>query len=143
MARLPSTISLMRRGGTPIAFASAVCDSAIGFRKSSIRISPGWGFFNSMIVDDLDFVRIVLAPDEANPPLLIDADRILTFPVSFESFQPIGWRHTQVFEPLRVVEKTQLSKRRVLNVRRQLATAMAGPNDRRLVAAKADDHRPI
>src|ERR1043165_4226018 len=34
----------MRRGGTSIAFASAVCDRDIGFRNSSIRISPGWGF---------------------------------------------------------------------------------------------------
>src|SRR5579862_3642884 len=44
MARLPSTISLTRRGDTPMARARAVCDRAIGLRNSSSRISPGRGF---------------------------------------------------------------------------------------------------
>src|ERR1041384_722929 len=89
MARLPSTISLMRRGGTAMAFASAVCDSAIGFRNSSIRISPGWGFErSSVVVDDFDLVRIVFTPDETYPPLVVDADRILSAPFAFQRLQP-------------------------------------------------------
>jgi hypothetical protein len=35
-----------------------------------------------VVVDDLDFVRIVLFPDEANPPLLIDADRVLPLAIA-------------------------------------------------------------
>lgn len=41
MPRLPSTISLMRRGGTPMELASLVWLIAIGSRNSSRRISPG------------------------------------------------------------------------------------------------------
>jgi hypothetical protein len=32
----------------------------------------------SMIIDNLDLVRVSIAPYEANPPLLIDADAVLT-----------------------------------------------------------------
>src|SRR6188474_3205862 len=60
-ARFPSTISLMRRGGTPIARARAFWLSPRGLRKSSRRISPGCGFgirpgFGRLrvVVDDFD-----------------------------------------------------------------------------------------
>ncbi len=41
-ARLPFTISLMRRGGTPISFATRYSDKPRGRRKSSRKISQGW-----------------------------------------------------------------------------------------------------
>ena len=41
MDRLPSTISLIARGETPIARPSAFCESDSGTRYSSRRISPG------------------------------------------------------------------------------------------------------
>src|SRR5258708_4517694 len=64
MARLRSPISLMRPGGTRMALASAICDSAMGLRNSSIRISPGCGFGSrSVVVDDFDFVGMALSPD--------------------------------------------------------------------------------
>jgi uncharacterized OsmC-like protein len=48
----------MRRGGTLMARGYAVCDSAIGFRSSSSRISPGCGLGNSsaVVIDALDIV---------------------------------------------------------------------------------------
>lgn len=41
MERLPSTISLMARGGTPMARAMAFWEIPMGIRCSSRRISPG------------------------------------------------------------------------------------------------------
>ena len=41
ISRLLWMISLIRRGATPNAFARLFCDSPIGFRYSSKRISPG------------------------------------------------------------------------------------------------------
>lgn len=41
MERLPSTISLIARGATPIARAIAFCEIPMGLRYSSNRISPG------------------------------------------------------------------------------------------------------
>src|SRR5258706_8571023 len=40
-ARLPRTISLIRRGGTPTSLASWYWLTSSGFRKSSRRTSPG------------------------------------------------------------------------------------------------------
>ncbi len=45
MARFPWTISLMRRGGTPIWRASSFCDKLSGSKNSSFNTSPGWTGF--------------------------------------------------------------------------------------------------
>jgi len=34
--------------------------------------------YSSMIVDDLDFVRIALGPNKADAPLLVDPDAVLS-----------------------------------------------------------------
>lgn len=61
MRRLPCTISLTRRGGTPMATASRFWLTSSGARNSSIRTSPGWmgamvliRATSSVVVDDLD-----------------------------------------------------------------------------------------
>src|SRR6185295_14899808 len=134
----------MRRGGTPTAFANAVCDSAIGFRNSSIRISPGWGFRrSSVVVDDFDLVCIAFTPHEAYPPLIIDADRILSAPLAFQRFQPIGRRRPQIVALARIVQQTKLAQCRRLNVRRQPAALLARPNRRGRVVTETDDHREV
>ena len=40
----------------------------------------------SVIVDDLDVIRIAILPSEANAPLIIHADAVLTHSVSNQSF---------------------------------------------------------
>lgn len=100
MARLPSTISLIRRGGTAIARASAVCDSFIGLRNSSTSISPRCGFCRrSVVVDDLDLVRMAFPPGETNSPLIVDVDRMLSLPFAAPRFRPIARRRAKVFKP--------------------------------------------
>jgi hypothetical protein len=87
---LPSTISLIRRGGarrrasedarlsTGYARASSFWLSPIGLRKSSSKISPGVGFgkrsASAMSVDDFDMRGASFAPDKANAPLIVDPD---------------------------------------------------------------------
>src|ERR1700752_5476023 len=103
----------MRRGGTPIALASAVCDSAMGLRKSSIRISPGCGLGSkSVVVDDFDLVRIVVTPNKANPPLIVDADRMLSAPVALQRFQAIGGRGKKGLPPAGVSFAAEASQAR-------------------------------
>src|SRR3954464_14070837 len=118
----------MRRGGTPIARASAVCDKPIGVKNSSIRISPGLGFGrSSVVVDDLDFVGMALSPDKANTPLIVDSDGMLPATIPDESFQPVAGRHPKILQRARVVNKTKLSQRNRLDIREQPATAPPGP----------------
>ncbi len=71
------TISSIRRGGTPAARASAFWLISRGMRNSSRSTSPGWmlgSFFMadtaSVIVHDLDVVRIAGGPAKADAPIM-------------------------------------------------------------------------
>lgn len=41
---------------------------------------------SSMVVGDFNFVRGICFPAEADPPLVVDADGVLAFAVSFEGY---------------------------------------------------------
>src|SRR5262245_2405237 len=124
-----------------MARASAVWERPIGFRNSSSRISPGCGLGRrSVVVDDLDFVGIALSPDEADPPLVVDADRMLTAPIALQGLQPVARRHAKIIETDRVVEKTQFAQSNGLNVAREAAAAEACPDRGRFLVAVARDH---
>src|SRR5262245_24223214 len=73
--RSPWTISLIRRGGTLIALASAYCEMPNGLRNSSSRISPGCEGGTGrgerrvrfVVVCDRDLVRMVPTIPLASP----------------------------------------------------------------------------
>src|SRR5437868_1601527 len=117
IARLPRTISLMRRGGTPMARANAFWVMPIGFMNSSARISPGCGLCSKpalpgrlvVIVDDLDISWSSSGPHEANPPLIVDPNTVLAGAVGPEAFQTISWRNAQVAQIDGPVEQAQLT----------------------------------
>jgi len=46
----------------------------------------------SVVVRDLNLVGAFVCPDKANPELVVDADRVLTFPITLEKFQVIAGR---------------------------------------------------
>jgi hypothetical protein len=56
-----------------------------------------------MIVDDLNTVRGSILPYEAEPPLIVNTDAVLSNPIPFECLQVIAWRHSQIIEPDRRV----------------------------------------
>src|SRR5437867_7780491 len=93
-------------------------------RNSSSRISPGvieeslagMGAAScrqaaSMVVDDLNVVRVAVGPPETDAPLLVDPDRVLSGPVTSERFQAIARRLPQVVEPRGRGEHLKLSPR--------------------------------
>ena len=45
-----------------------------------------------VVVHDLDVVGVAGLPAEAEPPLAVDADGVLTLPVALESFESIAGR---------------------------------------------------
>jgi hypothetical protein len=45
-----------------------------------------------VVVNDLDLMGVTIFPIEAEPPLVIDADTVLTAPPTFELLQPIARR---------------------------------------------------
>lgn len=73
-----------------------------------------------MIVRDLDLKGIVCAPNEAYPPLVIDADRMLPGAIPFQPFQTIPRRGTQILECAGVVQHPEFPQRRALDLLREL-----------------------
>ena len=52
--------------------------------------------FLSVIVDDFDFHRTSVGPDETHPPLVVDANAVLTGTVAAQRFETMRWRRSQV-----------------------------------------------
>ncbi len=46
-----------------------------------------------MIVNELDLIDIPSLPPEADPPLIVDADTVLSLTITLESLETIRWRH--------------------------------------------------
>jgi len=51
-----------------------------------------------MIVHNLYIVGVTRPPAKTNPPLLVDADAMLSLPVSTQGFKTVAWRNTQFIQ---------------------------------------------
>jgi hypothetical protein len=49
-------------------------------------------------------MRIGISPPETDPPLIVDSNAVLTFPVSCQFFQPIAGRNSQILDRLRRIQ---------------------------------------
>ena len=87
-----------------------------------------------MAVDDLDIGWPSIRPDEANPPLIVDADAVLTLPVASQPLQPIRGRRPKIADDLRLIEQAQLTRRDALSVRRRPAALPPQRPSSRLLA---------
>jgi hypothetical protein len=54
----------------------------------------------SVIVRDLYVVGVSSIPSEANPPLLVDPNAVLTHAIPNEALQAVPWGHSQVVQGL-------------------------------------------
>jgi hypothetical protein len=64
-----------------------------------------------MIVDYLHPMWTVFSPDEADPPLLVDANAVLASSVSAKSLQLVSRDRSQVAQDFRLVEQSELAFR--------------------------------
>ena len=51
-----------------------------------------------MVIDNFNVVRIAITPDEAQPPLVIDADAVLALPIALQCFQPVAGQGGEIFQ---------------------------------------------
>ena len=65
----------------------------------------------SVIIDDLHIVRPVLCPTEADAPLHVDPNAVLTGAVAPQRFQPVARQRGKVPERLRAVQQDQTAYR--------------------------------
>ncbi|GAB3582847.1 hypothetical protein GCM10027579_13270 [Calidifontibacter terrae] len=111
-----------------------------------MRISPGWiGSIRSVsvIVDEFDIVRSSLSPDEAETPLRIHADAVLTTSVTDEPFQAVPWRDPEVLDILRRMDQLELPQRRPLHCSIDALDVLLMSDAFGVLAAERSDHTAI
>jgi hypothetical protein len=62
-----------------------------------------------MVIDNFNVVRIAITPDEAQPPLVIDADAVLSGPVPGQRLQVVGRRLPEILQPGCRSQRAQLA----------------------------------
>jgi hypothetical protein len=69
----------------------------------------GISFHLLVVVHDLDIFRPGRSPDEADAPLLVDPDAVLSSPAPSKCLEAVARGHTQVIERLGRVQEHQLA----------------------------------
>jgi len=69
-----------------------------------------------MIVHNLYVVSVAFFPHKTNPPLVIDADAVLPFSVSFQRMKPVAARHAQIHQTFGRMQHQQFSPCRLPNI---------------------------
>lgn len=69
-----------------------------------------------VVVHDLNVGGPRIGPRKTNTPLIIDAYCVLPFAVALQCLKTIRWRHPQIVETSGVIQHSQLTPRRLLNL---------------------------
>jgi hypothetical protein len=93
-----------------------------------------------MVVNDLDIDRPSLAPPKADPPLIIDADRILPGSGPAQLLQAIARRIQQVFELIGRIMRAQLAPSSILQAGRKPAAPLSVPQTLGIAINETEDH---
>src|SRR5699024_12523987 len=104
--------------------------------KSSMRTSPGWiRAILSVVVSDLHLLRSGVGPHEADAPLVVDPDAVLSGPITLERLETVAGRDSEVFERLCGPHLTQRAQRDPTGPRIDRPPALTTPQPFRLVVA--------
>ena len=95
-----------------------------------------------VVVDDLDVEGIGGAPDEADAPLIVDADAVLASTIALERLEPIAGRNAQVGEGVGRIEDDEFPKRDALKAGGQTTRAATLKERFRVGVAEGADHAP-
>jgi hypothetical protein len=94
----------------------------------------------SVIVDDLDVVGVAVLPAEADSPLVIDANAVLSGAVPLELFQAIARWNPKVVELLRGVHSNQFAKHGALELSRVSPDGLPAEQALGVAVGEALDH---
>jgi hypothetical protein len=78
-----------------------------------------------VIVRHFNIVGVAILPAEADAPLIVDTNAVLTDAIARQSFQPIGGRNPQIVQALSSVELDQFAPRDTVQVGRKVAQELA------------------
>lgn len=85
-------------------------------------------------------MRPVRLPAEADAPLIVDADGVLSFAVAFEGFQPVARGHAELQHLGHGIELGEFPQGCALDVRRKGADFLQPEQAGGIVAGKGTDH---
>ncbi len=66
---------------------------------------------SGVIIHDFNVGGTSIRPNEANPPLIVDPDTVLTDTISLKDLKPVAWRREKIFQPVRGVQHVELPGR--------------------------------
>lgn len=78
---------------------------------------------------------------EADPPLVVDSNAVLTYSIALERFQAIPRRHTQSIEGRRRVQQMQLPIRHFVYSRIDAFRTFTQPDQLGVAVAERSDHK--
>ena len=93
-----------------------------------------------VVVDDLDVEGIGGAPDEADAPLIVDADAVLACTVALERLEPIAGRDAKVGEGVGRIEDDEFPQRYALKGGGETPRAATVKERFRVGVAEGADH---
>jgi hypothetical protein len=94
----------------------------------------------SVIVNDLDLLRAGGCPHEADAPLVIDTDAVLTSPSALQRFQTVPRRDTELSKCDGGAELTELAQCRALDPRVERSDSLSIPQPFRVAVGERPDH---
>jgi hypothetical protein len=69
-----------------------------------------------MVINDFNVKGMSVFPAEAHPPLIINTDAVLPSSITFEQFQPIVRRNSQVIYTARPIKLSKFALRDAFNI---------------------------
>jgi hypothetical protein len=68
-----------------------------------------------VIIDDFNFVCFPIAPDKTKPPLIVNADALLSLAIAMQSFEAIGRWRSQIAQLRCAIQLSQLAAGNAFN----------------------------
>jgi len=96
-----------------------------------------------VVVNYLRLLWSGVRPYEADAPLVIDPDAVLTDAIAFQSFEPISGRNPQVIERSSGSQLAKLPQRRRMDPRIYGRHALTAPQSLGVFAPERPDHTTI
>jgi len=80
-----------------------------------------------VIIDYLNLVGVAVVPTKNHPPLIVDPDGVKTFPFTFQRFQSIPRRFTEIADLRSIVQIEQLATGRSYQIWRKSQNGFRSP----------------
>jgi hypothetical protein len=93
-----------------------------------------------VIVGDFDVVGVAIAPNEAKPPLVVDADAVLSAPIILQRLQMVAFGQPQIGKGVGLVQLGQAFLSTPKKIRRESLRAEALEDSGGSAILKRPDH---